>query len=283
MSKTLETKKRILSLLRSKDMTISELSRELALSTATISQHLDELHIMGAIEKVDNEHFRKLKYYRAKKEINPMIAKYIIGAIIVAILVISIYSYPLKNKPQMQATTTPASAAITNHTNIASPGAPGGMFACPMLFYHINGSIDSYSGFLLYMHNSSFGEIPNYVMRANSSGTLIVNESITNVLSEPSNITKRQHYAFLTNIKGDLGTAVQGEGVILKPFPLNFSIAKNESTIFLLNITANDTASGTYWLRIDGPCGGGVMPVLLTIGTEPYNGNITSGSVITYA
>lgn len=71
--------------------------------------------------------------------------------------------------------------------------------------------------------------------------------------------------------------------MVLRPFPLNFSIAKNEPTSLSLNITANSTVSGIYWLKIDAPCGGGVMPALLTTGTKPYGGNITTASVVIYA
>lgn len=64
MSKLLETKKKILSLLSEKEMTRAELSEELELTPATLSQHLEELQKIGAVKKFDDPHFRKLKYYR---------------------------------------------------------------------------------------------------------------------------------------------------------------------------------------------------------------------------
>src|SRR5271156_2171032 len=93
MSKTLETKKKIFNLLKEKDMTITELSKELGLSTATVSEHVNDLVRAGAIEKIDNEHFRKLKYYKTKDVINPMIAKYIIGAIVLIAIFSGFYLY----------------------------------------------------------------------------------------------------------------------------------------------------------------------------------------------
>ncbi len=64
MSRTGETKSNILKLLGQKNRTLSEISSDLGLAPSTISQHLQELEISGAIEEVENEHIRKWKYYR---------------------------------------------------------------------------------------------------------------------------------------------------------------------------------------------------------------------------
>ena len=92
MGKTLETKKKILSLLKNKEMTLSELSSYLNLSTATVSQHLDDLRRMGAVEKLENEHFKKMKYYKRVEAMNLNLAKYVIGAIVI-IAAISLLFY----------------------------------------------------------------------------------------------------------------------------------------------------------------------------------------------
>src|SRR5271157_2870730 len=66
MSKTLETKDKILKMLKAEKKTVSELSVELGLSKATISQHLQELKGIGVVEEADNHYFRRLKYYQIR-------------------------------------------------------------------------------------------------------------------------------------------------------------------------------------------------------------------------
>ncbi len=98
MSRTLETKRKILGLLRDKDMTITGLSASLNLSTATVSQHIDELSRAGAIERVENEHFRKLKYYRIRETESQVLAKnakYLIAAAVVMVVALEFYFYGL--------------------------------------------------------------------------------------------------------------------------------------------------------------------------------------------
>lgn len=67
MTRTGETKGRILNLIASGNKTLSDLSAELGLAPSTINQHLNELKGIGAIREVDTERTRKWKYY----EINP--------------------------------------------------------------------------------------------------------------------------------------------------------------------------------------------------------------------
>lgn len=70
MTKTGSTKNKILNLLLSGNKTLSEISEELDLAPSTVSQHLEELKNMGAIEAVDTEHIRKWKYYRLNPNFN---------------------------------------------------------------------------------------------------------------------------------------------------------------------------------------------------------------------
>ena len=100
MSKTLETKKKILDLLKEREMTVTELSQILGLSGPTIAQHISELQAMGAIEKMDNEHFKKLKFYKMKE--NPMfssttLSKLFLGIFVVVIIGILLYIYGVYN------------------------------------------------------------------------------------------------------------------------------------------------------------------------------------------
>lgn len=280
MSKTLETKKRILNLLKKKEMTISGLSRELRLSTATISQHMEELQRAGAVEKIENEHFKKLKYYRARETAGPVVAnyvKYVIGAIIVlALISVLLYSYHGNGNPY---TASRTNSTINNASSSTVAPSPGGTLACPMIFYNLNGSIENQSGFSLYYLNSSSGLVVDYVIASGASGALYAKEQINNVLQEPSGFSyNRTHYAVLAQVNES--SSVEPSGINYSISPLNFTVKDNVTIYLTLNISTNSTATGnTYWLRIDGPCGGGVTPVLLTVGNRPYNGTVTTEAV----
>ena len=286
MTKTLQTKRKILNLLKNRDMTLSEMSRELGLSPATVSQHLDELRSMDAVEKLGNEHFRKLKYYHAKETTTPILAKYALAAAIMVIVVAAFLSYNYKNQ---QIIGTPAyngipSTSIAQPTNVSttlvqpptstSQGEP----MCPMLFYDLRGSIAGYNGLSLYKLNTSYGNVSDYVLTGNS-GQFMINETVKNVLKEPSGFQNtRSHYATLSAVSAGQSAGVYGQitGITLSYLPANFTISGNASADFNLVIASNASVKGTYWLRIDGPCGGGVRPVLLTIGKVPYNGTLNS-------
>lgn len=279
MGKTLETKKRIMGLLRKRNMTISELSRELDLSTATISQHMEELQRMGAIEKIDNEHFKKLKYYRANEGMNMNIVKYVIGAFVVIIAVAALFLYTGRASQLSYPTSPPTN--LTNSTG-TSPIGGLGAFACPMMTYQLNGSIYNYTGASLYYLNSSNGQVADYVMHNNSMATLSVVESVRGVLSEPNQnfSTNRMHYAYVTPIVST-GNVFRTEipGINITFSPSTYNAVNNTTLYFTAAIRTNSTVSGTYWLRLDGPCGGGVQEVLLTIGNGPYRGNVTQTAV----
>ncbi len=70
MSKTGSTKNKILDCLGSGQKTMSEISSALDLAPSTVSQHLQELEYIGAIERVENEHIRKWKYYKVNPNFN---------------------------------------------------------------------------------------------------------------------------------------------------------------------------------------------------------------------
>lgn len=293
MGKTLQTKKRILSLLRKREMTATELSDELGLSTATISQHLEELQGMGTVEKVENEHFKKLKYYRIKREVNMNMAKYVIGALVIIAVLGGIYLYigKMKTSPYTNATvpsrsTSTATNSTINSTIPITPGGVGGAFACPLITYRLNGTISNYSGFSLHYLNYSGGEVADYVIGDGSIGRLYASEFVNGVIRQPENstlsfTTNRTHYAILTQVNRSFNSSSPGVSVSISPDTYN---AINQTYVnATVTITTNQTAPYmTYWLRIDGPCQGGVGPVLVTVGSKPYSGNLTV-SVAPYA
>ena len=188
---------------------IRGMPQELSLSTATVSQHMEELQKMGAVERVDNEHFKRLKYYKASQTPPVSMAKYVIVILLVAAAIggYAILSYGATGTSQPQRSngsappsiiTTTAPQANASTTPIQPGGA--GAIACPMMTYSLNGTITGYHGFSLYYVNSSNGGIPDYV--TGSSGTFNVSERVTNVLNNnPAQFTtNRTHYAYLAAV-----------------------------------------------------------------------------------
>lgn len=288
MTKTLETKRKILQLLKKKEMTISELSSQLNLSTATVSQHMSELVRSGAIEKVDNQYFKKLKYYRTKQVTSPVAAqyvKYIVGAVIALALLSGIYFYSANKAQVGQLKVTVGTTTINSTTNTTANASPSGPvissgLACPMEFYSINGTIENYSGFTAYnLHYDNNSTITDYVIGDGKSGLLYVSELVSRILSEPSNFPQqRQHYASLekeSEVGNYTALGLPAPGLNVSIVPQNFTVASNETLNFTVNMTANSTAQNTtYWLNIDGPCAGEVTPALITVGNSPYNGTV---------
>lgn len=106
MTKTWETKKRILDLLLKGNKTLSEISKLLNLAPSTVSQHIDELLALGAIEQVDNPFIKKWKYYKANPSFNIAViqnrpyrpyvneySKFIVGALALVFIVGVLYYF----------------------------------------------------------------------------------------------------------------------------------------------------------------------------------------------
>ena len=74
MTKTWETKKKILRLISKKPQTAMEISRELGLAPSTVSEHIGALEEVGAIRQKENPFVRKWKYYEIRNgfDINRM-------------------------------------------------------------------------------------------------------------------------------------------------------------------------------------------------------------------
>lgn len=128
MSRTLETKRKILTLLKEKEMTITGLSAALGLSNATVSQHLEDLSRTGAVERVENEHYRKLKYYRIRETEGPVMAgyaKYAAAAAIALIVALgAAYFYSAVPIPR-QSANVPLAANVPGNGSAAGGVAAG--------------------------------------------------------------------------------------------------------------------------------------------------------------
>ncbi|MDE1768881.1 MAG: helix-turn-helix transcriptional regulator, partial [Candidatus Micrarchaeota archaeon] len=64
MGKHGSTKTKILKLISQGDNTLSGISKALDMSPSTVSKHIHDLQVSGAIEQQENEHIKKWKYYR---------------------------------------------------------------------------------------------------------------------------------------------------------------------------------------------------------------------------
>jgi DNA-binding MarR family transcriptional regulator len=129
MSRTLETKKKILGLLKNKDMTITGLSSALGLSTATVSQHIEDLSRAGTIEKVENVHFRKLKYYRIKGAERKAISNYVTYLLAVVLVSAATLAFYLHGAgPTVPGTSPINGGAVPANSTISGivPGQYGG-------------------------------------------------------------------------------------------------------------------------------------------------------------
>ncbi len=72
MSRTFETKNKIINLLKGGARKPSEISAQLSLSPSTVSQHLKELKEVGKLEEYQDEHFKNIKYYRITENVSIM-------------------------------------------------------------------------------------------------------------------------------------------------------------------------------------------------------------------
>ena len=99
MSKTFESKKKILDLLKQGATTPTNISRQLGLSPSTVSQHLKELKETGRIEEFQDEHFKNIKYYRRLKNpsiLNSGALKY--ATVVLAIAILALLFMPFRSQ-----------------------------------------------------------------------------------------------------------------------------------------------------------------------------------------
>jgi DNA-binding transcriptional ArsR family regulator len=321
MGKTNETKKKIVKLLKKRDMTVTELGRELGLSTATIDQHMEELSGMGIVTKLENDHFKKLKYYRLadmknNNTGNPdmKIAKYIIGVIVILGIagIVSYYYIGVKssvlnnninniptaknnssinnssagrtqNPGNLSTTAIINSSVNTSAQENSTPSIlPGSFEACPLIDYNLNGTIVGYSNFTRYrFNNTGIGNVSDYVMKRSISGNSTmgifeIEEFVKNVLVQNNGggsgfFYNKTHYATVTGVN----SSVPENGLNITFYPEKYNVVENSTIIFQVRINSEGSYNGTYIVRIDGPCQGGVGPFLVTIGNGPYEGRIS--------
>ncbi|MGC8479133.1 MAG: winged helix-turn-helix domain-containing protein [Candidatus Micrarchaeia archaeon] len=296
MGKTFETKKKILELLKKQKMSVSEISNKLNLSHATVSQHIAELCKTGAIEKIDNEYYKRVTYYKINTN-NNLFIKYIGAAvviIVIAIIAIMTYIFFATNNLGIKtiittngiyttaiintsnSTSTISNFAVNNNFTTITVRTSSSIMACPFLFYNLNGSITNANTYNTYLVNSSSGSVyREFLLNRNSVLNLNINERFTNVLNESNpTLYTRSHFVYITKVNANFDFSTNS-GVYYKFNQNNFTIGENKSINFNLELYANNTATNeSYLVYVDGPCGGGVKPFVITVGNTPYKGEI---------
>ncbi len=183
MSRTFETKAMMLESLRAGRKTVTQLSKELGLSKATVSQHIAELRRMGEVIEDDNSHFRRIKYFRlssgSTREGKGIMPHWQTYAVIVAIVAAAIGGGTLAYYGSYN---TPHMSVLPGGPQGAAPGA----FACPVLLFYrtanysdistiVNGIAEGSPCYLTYVNlSSSMFDIGTGIAYHSANGTVSV-------------------------------------------------------------------------------------------------------------
>ena len=123
MSKTGETKKRILELLKQKNGTLTDISNKLEIAPSTVSQHLQEMVDSGMIKQVDDRP-RKWKYYEinrnyAQNNVGFSMNKYVLPIVVVLIVAVLAGGFYLTRGP-VGSSTIPVTSGSAQQINLAA-------------------------------------------------------------------------------------------------------------------------------------------------------------------
>lgn len=311
MSAVAETKNRILERLRTGKKNVTQLSAELGLSKATVSQHMQELREMGLIEEEDNRFFRSVKYFRIKESSaenvqtatsNAKYYKYIAALAIIAVVSVALLASqqarvaPVQGQnatsggPLMQNSVTTSTAPIesinrttASNTVAAHGGVPGITASCPLIDYGIKNVLLNVSGFGAYIVPEGFTD---YVLGRGSRGTVAYSTTIDELRGIPASLpgfNDTSGWAHIYLLKVSNGTtALEIVNMSDVGVEVNFTSIDmhtyNNSRTYLVNarISAGSRAKESTYLLYLGPglpmCGG--EGIVLTVGGGPYNGTI---------
>ena len=282
----------ILKLLKERPMTRAELSRELKLAPATVSQHLANLESSGAIFVDNNDNSRKWKYYKLNRGFNmnnvsrskDHSAAFALGGIavtaIVAILVLSIVVSPRYagvgvNTPSALHIPAPG---VANTTIANSTIMPGGIVAsCPIILTNgkFGSKISDYSG-LGYYNDSG---LPEYIIAPGANGSMVLSlskpQSSQNIsISNFAAFYYTSHYNYNGSSVGGYGTnSVNGLTISFNRTSENLTTISPNATVLISIDVARNAPLGIYMVIVpEGPCKPDGSSFLLTVGSKPYTG-----------
>ncbi len=303
MSKTFDTKERILKLLNKKPRTVTQIAQALGLAQSTVSQHMDELMQTGAVDEFDDSK-RKWRYYKVNPEYYSKIskshrygsgeysvAKKVLAAAIV-LIVVAVAAFSLYHKAigtnnnsissNITVTTIRATTTIEATTTISAKVIPAfSASACPIIFANqtFNTTLVNY----LNMSYYNYSNMRQFVLAPGSSGTLYL--KITKPASSTS-ITIDNFAEFFYDLTNNTNLSSSRQIKIAFNQTNNLAISFNRSSEILTNlnpeaklkvaISANTNATpGTYMVILpEGPCKPNGASMLLTVGNVPYNGTV---------
>ncbi|MEM3019866.1 MAG: winged helix-turn-helix domain-containing protein [Candidatus Micrarchaeaceae archaeon] len=201
MTKNLQTKSRILNLLKKRKMTITEISQDLGISKSTASQHMSELARMNLVEQEFNPHFKKVKYYKATGSSSSAsnqeygkISRAIVGISIVAALGAALIFLALVGSA--------AHYHVRTNTTTENAGIRGNALSCPVMLiynnpntsviYHIvNGIADGDPCQMAYINGntSSFTQALGGLKYISDNGTVYVPSARFNYTLSSTQVT----------------------------------------------------------------------------------------------
>lgn len=245
MTKTWETKKKIINLVSGKAKTPQEISESLNLAPSTVSEHVAELESMGALRRVDNPFVKKWKYYEKNPnfDINTIRGPRRLSLTSIAIAVVAILGLLA-----FVAVVYPASGSgsVVLFQLTDPPQVPNGTQALTIAYSSVQAHVidGNQSGWvtgsgsgtinLMSLINTSqvigTGKIPTNavinIVRFNiTSATIVINGTAYNV-TVPSGVLS-------TTVTG-AGRVSQNSSVLIDMSPIVVSIFTQNTTTFVL-------------------------------------------------
>lgn len=304
MSGIFETKNRILKSLMSKPKTGKQLAEELGLTQATLTQHLHELEEKGLVKETESGFSKRWKYYEVnaatyeKMTAGNSFVRSAAGTAIAAIVVLVIATLVVGRMPA----STPVNALAYNNSIPGNPDvypdvsvnattsvagnassqeiAPGGLsaaYACPLIAYSIqNATVTQLQGF----NESVVDNYTDLVIAPGNMGNLTYVIYIVPIkANEGNNMTLNLYNDVSLFHESPNGTAMSDSspGINITYNPVSYtepypSAPQNFTFDVQFNVSSS-AALGTYWMRM-ATCEGSITPMLLTVGSAPYNGTV---------
>ncbi|MEM0201379.1 MAG: hypothetical protein QXD23_03160, partial [Candidatus Micrarchaeaceae archaeon] len=82
------------------------------------------------------------------------------------------------------------------------------------------------------------------------------------------------HFVYLSQINNKFNSSYI-LGLYEEFSPVNYTISNNKQIEFNMTLKVDENSTeNTYMVHVDGPCGGGIKPFLITIGNKQYTGNV---------
>lgn len=250
MSKTGETKKKILKIISKKAKTPGEISKELDLAASTVTEHLGELERMGAVAPVDNPFIKKWKYYRANPNFNiqgvselrrPISMPQIAGALVLVLGLIALLAIGMpalsasgaSNQVVFSLTDPPSVPNGTQSLNITYSSLQAHYVSAGNVSGWVSGTGSGTLNLMSLINTSQVigtGKVPanatiDMVRFAITSAQIAINNTVYNVTVPSGQLTSK--------VSGG-GKVAANSSVLIDLSPVITTIFTQNSTIFVL-------------------------------------------------